>query len=147
MTTTGVEGLDSSIHNTNLWLKELSAELHTENRREAYQILRGTLQALRDRIQLEEALDLGSQLPLVLRGAYFDGWKPSQNPQRWSTEEELLNAVRDRIGVSPAGSLDNDLRFAVQCALKVLKRHVTTGELMDVQNNLPKELAQYFAAA
>ena len=61
MSTTGLEALDSTVHQTNAWLKAIMSRLGTEDRHRAYLALRTTLQALRDRLQPEMAVHLGAQ--------------------------------------------------------------------------------------
>jgi uncharacterized protein (DUF2267 family) len=64
---TGPDVFDTTIHKTNSWPKEIMEELGIDNRHQAYQALRGTLQALRDRLPLGKATHLGAQLPMKMR--------------------------------------------------------------------------------
>ena len=47
---TGLPVFDTTVQESNLWLKDAMEHLHTEDRHLAYLALRGTLHALRDRI-------------------------------------------------------------------------------------------------
>jgi len=67
MSATGLEVFDTTLHKTNSWLKELMQELHWQDRRKAYLALKATLHALRDRLTLDEAAQLGAQLPSFCR--------------------------------------------------------------------------------
>lgn len=73
---------DTTLEKTNIWLRDVMAELGSKDRHEAYLALRGVLHALRDRLQVEEAVQLGAQLPVLIRGFYYDGWRPSATPKK-----------------------------------------------------------------
>jgi uncharacterized protein (DUF2267 family) len=75
------------------WLKELIENGGLESEREAYAVLRAVLHQLRDRLTLEEAVDLGAQLPLIVRGIYFEGWRPSRVPAKVRTCREFLDEL------------------------------------------------------
>jgi uncharacterized protein (DUF2267 family) len=78
MSLTGLAAFDSSIHLTNGWLKELSEILQwREDRGRAYLALRAVLHALRDRLTVSEVADLAAQLPMVVRGFFYEGWHPA----------------------------------------------------------------------
>jgi uncharacterized protein (DUF2267 family) len=50
------------------WLKELKYKGDLADDAAAYSVLRSVLHQLRDRLTLEEGVDLGAQLPLIVRG-------------------------------------------------------------------------------
>jgi uncharacterized protein (DUF2267 family) len=55
-------------------LKQIETELGWENHRNmSYAALRPVLHALRDRLTVQEAADLAAQLPLLVKGIFFDG--------------------------------------------------------------------------
>jgi hypothetical protein len=62
VSTTGLEVFDETLHKTNTWLKEIGKALVLD-RRGAYQVLRAVLHSLRDRLTVNQAAQLGDQLP------------------------------------------------------------------------------------
>src|SRR5688500_5045170 len=66
-TFTGTRVFDRTLHKTNLWLKELMDEMNWNNRERAYSALRATLHTLRDILPMNEVIQLGAQLPILLR--------------------------------------------------------------------------------
>src|SRR5262245_28249278 len=115
MSTTGLEVFDTTVHKTNQWLKEIMEELGTEDRKKAYVALRATLQALRDRLTVEAAAELGAQLPMLIRGVYFEGWSPKVNPVRARHREDFLLMVHARVSNG-----DFDLEEGVRAVFTVL---------------------------
>lgn len=127
---------DRTVHKTNTWLKDIMRELGTPDRRKAYQALRATLHALRDRLTIEEAAQLGAQLPMLIRGFYYEGWDPTGKPERVRDREEFLariaRAFRDDEKLDPEA--------VARAVFKVLQSRVTEGEIEDVKNLLPGEI-------
>ena len=131
-----VEALDRSVEKTYEWLRDLRSELGDAcSRQQAYSILRGVLQTLRDRLTVDEAVEFASQLPQQVRGVYFEGWEPSKVPLKFDREEFLSN-------VESAATLPDDVRpaDAVRATGRVLQQRVDSGELRDVLTSLPRDL-------
>jgi uncharacterized protein (DUF2267 family) len=125
------------------WINEVMEHLRVDDPQVAYRVLRGTLHALRDRLQPEEAVDLGAQLPTLIRGIYYEGWRPAGTPQRLRTMEEFL----DRVGSELVPQRDPDAEEAARAVFKVLAWHVTEGEIEDVLGMLPEPLRDLWPPA
>jgi hypothetical protein len=41
-------------------------------------VLGGMLHVLRDRLTIQEAVQPGAQLPMLIRGLYWEGWDPAR---------------------------------------------------------------------
>ncbi len=106
----------------------------TEQR--AYHALRAVLHALRDRLTIDEAADLGAQLPLLIRGLYYEGWDPSRTPVKERHRETFLRHIAAAFPHDPE-VYPEGIAWAV---FKVLERHVSSGEIKDVLHVLPKEI-------
>src|SRR3954451_19292244 len=100
MSMTGLEVFDTTLRKTNEWLDEIMGELALEDRHTAYVALRGALHALRDRLPLEEAAHLGAQLPMLVRGFYYEGWRPVREPIKMHREEFLLRVEEQLTGAA-----------------------------------------------
>ncbi|MHB9156175.1 MAG: DUF2267 domain-containing protein [Endomicrobiales bacterium] len=135
-TTRGFESFDSSIQKTNLWLEDIMKEMGTEDRHKALIALRAVLHTLRDRLRLEEAVQLGAQLPLVVRGLYYEGWDPTDKPLKERHKEDLYLHIYDYFPNDPDLNPDKVIRSV----FKVLSMHVTSGEIMDIIRELPVQL-------
>jgi uncharacterized protein (DUF2267 family) len=135
MSTTGLGVFDTTLQKTAIWLNEIMAELGSKDRHLAYLALRATLHALRDRLTVEEAVDLGAQLPMLVRGFYYEGWTLSGKPHK-EHKAGFLSAIRDCFGPG----IVPDAERVARAVFKVLGRHVTAGEIKDVKQLLPKDL-------
>lgn len=137
MTITGLDVFDRSIHKANDWLKDIMYEMGWEDRHRAYLALRATLQALRDRLSVNEAVQLGAQLPLLIRGVYYDGWTPSGKPLKERHQEAFLAHIKEQFGRD-----EIDAERVARAIFKMLHFRISQGEIQDIKGVLPKELLE-----
>jgi uncharacterized protein (DUF2267 family) len=133
---TQIDIITRSVEKTNVWLSELSDELGIEDRQAAYRVLRAFLHAVRDRLTVDEAAQLGAQLPELIRGIYYEGWDPSRTPMKYRDLDEFLRRVSDEALLHG----ETEASHAASAAARVLHRHVSEGELNDVLAMLPEGL-------
>jgi uncharacterized protein (DUF2267 family) len=138
MTTTGLEALDSTVHQTNVWLKAIMGRLGTEDRHRAYLALRTTLHALRDRLQPEMAVHLGAQLPMLVRGIYYEDWHMAGTPTRERHKEEFLAHVAAGFRRGP----EVDPQQVVRAVLATLVENIDPGQVSKIMAVLPHELRE-----
>jgi len=143
MTTRHVDVIDRSGEQAHIWINEVAQEFGTDDHQLAYRILRAFLHAVRDRITVEEAAQLAAQMPTLVRGIYYEGWRPSTTPQRYHDRETFLRKIADEALV--AGT--TEASYAVTAAAAVLRRHVSQGEVEDVLAILPAEIRELLAEA
>lgn len=144
MSTAGLEVFDTTLQKTHSWLNEVMAELGWEdNRHWAYLALRTVLHTLRDHLTVEEAVHLGAQLPLLIRGFYYEGWTLTGKPVKERHKEEFLAHIKQ--------AFRNDERInpeqVARGVLRVLSRRVTAGEIADVKHLLPAALRELWPEA
>ena len=139
MSDTGLAVFDRTIQETHEWLQDLMYEMAWDDRQMAYRGLRATLQTLRDRMTPEEAVHLGAQLPMLVRGFYYEGWKLSNMPWKISRKEEFFDRVRE---ILADDTLRIDYEDLTRAVFKLIRHRVSDGEAEDVTSILPAELAE-----
>jgi uncharacterized protein (DUF2267 family) len=136
MPVTGLEVFDTTVHKTNSWLRELMEELAWDDRHRAYLALRATLHALRDRLTIDETAQLAAQLPMLIRGFYYEGWDPAPKPPRVRHRDQFLADIEREFKSDPL----LDAEQVARAVFAVMARRVTEGEIDDVKHVLPAEL-------
>jgi uncharacterized protein (DUF2267 family) len=140
MPTTTVSALERTAQKTQAWLEELAIEGKLTDAEQAYSAMRAALHAIRDRLTVDEATDLASELPMMVRGFYYEGWRPSLAPNTERSSEEFLehvaSSLRDNQTIDPA--------HAVRSVLALLQRKISDGEMADIRQMLPNELVEQF---
>ncbi len=141
MSTTTLPVFQNTIRKTEDWLNEIMELLNWDDQKRAYKALRAVLHTLRDRLTVEEATDLAAQLPMLVRGIYFEGWNPTGKPNEMHTVEEFVGTVNDGFAIADYAEYlePEDITRAV---LKVISGHVSEGEIKDVVNSLPEKLRE-----
>jgi uncharacterized protein (DUF2267 family) len=139
---TGLDVFDTTLHKTHRWLNELMDILDWRDRHRAYLALRATLHALRDRLTVEETAELGAQLPMLIRGFYYEGWDPTDKPLRQRHIEQFLS----RIEAYLRSSDPVDVEQIARAVFSVLASQVSSGEIEDVQHVLPEEIRSLWPA-
>lgn len=139
MSQTGLEVFDKTVQTANTWLNEIMEEIGPD-RSNALHALRAVLHPLRDRLTLEEAVHLGAQLPLLVRGVYYENWRPQVNPTPIRKQEEFLACIQDELG----RSRPMDPKGVARAVLKVIDEHLDRGEVEKVKHSLPAELRVLF---
>ncbi|WFE54310.1 MULTISPECIES: DUF2267 domain-containing protein [unclassified Micromonospora] len=133
-----ISAFESSLDKTNLILKDIEDAYGwpKDRRNQSYAALRTVLHLLRDRLPVDESVEFAQQLPVLVRGIYFDGWVPSDVPIKLN-REDFLYEVRQGFPYDAEGGPER----VTQVVLDTLRRHVTQGEWQDVKETMPKDLA------
>ncbi len=138
MTMTHLDILDRSVEKAHVWINDLADELGTEDRQHAYRVLRAFLHAVRDHLSVDEAAQLAAQLPIFIRGVFYEGWDPSGTPDRARDVDSFLH----RIAGEALLSGETEASLAATAATRVLCRHVSPGEAESVLRMLPEHVRE-----
>ena len=133
---TGVTVLDHTVQETNVWLKMIAEELEFDNHQQAYSALRAVLHALRDRLPPEVAIKLGAQLPLLVRGIYYENWHWATTP----TRERHLDEFVQHVAIELPRQFPADPTTVTRGVFEILWEKLDPGEFEKVMNHLPSHL-------
>jgi uncharacterized protein (DUF2267 family) len=135
MSATGLEVFDKTLQITNTWLKEIGEQIGPDRQR-CYQALRAVLFSLRDRLNPDEAAHLAAQLPILVRGVYYEGYRPTGKPERIRSRDEFLQKIGEYLEQSPPLGADE----AARAVFKVLDHYLDPGEIAEVKGSLPQDI-------
>jgi len=123
---------ETTVRKTREWVGDVAHELGGDAA-DGYRALRAVLQTLRDWLTPAELADFSAQLPLLVRGVLFEGWRPATTAPRERSLAGFLRQVAARYdGREP--------RRMVRAVLAVVARRVSAGEVDDMRRVLPRAL-------
>jgi uncharacterized protein (DUF2267 family) len=97
-------------------------------------VLGAVLRSIRDEMLVEQSAHFAAQLPLLVRGAYFDQYRPATQPASDRSQEDFIARIQhDLDGARPVNA-----EHAVAAVMRTLNRHVTEGQIKKVRDSLPK---------
>ena len=136
MSHSGLQVFDKTLQESNIWLKSLMDRLATNDRDYAYAALKATLHALRDRIGPENAVHLAAQLPMLLRGMFYEGWRLANS----ATRERHMAGFLEHVSQELPKALYNDPEDIVRAVFEVVWERIDSGEVSKLIKILPPEL-------
>ncbi len=136
MSTQGLEVIDHTVQLTHEWINELAERLDWSNHRNVFHILRLTLTGLRDLLGHNEAAQLSAQFPILIRGVFYEGWRPSETPLKERHRTSFVDRINAELEGYPEYRGEQDI-FAV---FKLLNARISEGEIEDVRNALPSSI-------
>lgn len=136
-----LSSLNRTLQETHTWLKDIAEAIEDQRIEMAYHAMRGVLFTLRDRLPVNEVFDLSAQLPMLVRGILFEGYRPSNKPETFG-RDEFLDRVRVELQAMGGANPERITRGVFH----VLSARVGAGEIDDIRNELPKDLRALWPA-
>ena len=141
---TKAAALDTSLYRTQEWLHEIGQALGSDNDRAAYAALRATLHAVRDRLPPELVAHLGAELPMLVRGIYYEGWHPSAVRLKAAHQADFFDSIAaELLGHDEL----EDVEAAAAAVLRVIDRRIAAGQVARVLDALPEKVRLLWRAA
>lgn len=135
----GLNVLDRTVQETNHWLREVAHELDPgdeDAKQRAYHALRAVLFALRDRLPADLAADFSAQLPLLVRGIFYEGYRPADQPKDYRTLDEWNDEVARELDQIPSEAPTPE--EATQAVFTVMSEELDWGAVRKTFSSLPK---------
>jgi len=136
MSAVGLQALDHAVQITHVWINDLDQRVGWDNKPRTYRLLKAVLHALRDWLQINESAHLAAQLPELLRGAYYEQWRPAATPVKKRSKADFIARVADSFKTDP---MENPAQ-AILAVFELLSEKITRGEIKKVRHSLPQEL-------
>jgi uncharacterized protein (DUF2267 family) len=141
MSGTNVPVFDKTIEKTNVWLARIGGAMVWDDPHKSYMALRGVLHALRDRLPPTEAVQLAAQLPMLIRGFFYEGWRLADKPEKYRHKKQFLHRV-----VEEAPWLQEDeIERVITTVFEILSSELGEGETNQVRAALPPEIRELWA--
>ncbi len=134
--------IDRTIHKTRAWLDDVMTVMETTDRVKAFRALRSVLHAVRDVLTVDETAQFAAQMPLLLRGLFYEGWRPRMHGRPEIGVDEFVAQVAVTFGDYPTLELEHLCRsvFRVICV------HLSGRESVFVTEHLPSQLRAFLLA-
>jgi uncharacterized protein (DUF2267 family) len=136
MSAVGLESIDHTVQLTHIWINELDARLGWEDKHRSYRLLRTVLQAIRDSLMVDEAAGFGAQLPELLRGVYYEHWRPATTPVKKRSKADFIARIDTAFKADPIGFTPD----AISAVFELLSDKITAGEIQQVHHALPADI-------
>lgn len=145
MSTNNIAALDHAYENVTAWLKEVQNELGWDSLENTYSATKAVLQAIRDRLPVEEVIHLSAGLPLVMKGMLIDQYDFTEKPAKIFTQSLFLELVEEYYNPYKRNQIHPE--ETVCAVIKVLNRRMGGGEMRKVAAIMPNEIKELFNQA
>ena len=129
----------------NEFLHQLEVNLGSNDRDRAARILKSTFRVLRNHLTFEESLQLLSQLPMAIKAVYVDGWQKKDHFKIKDSDEFIFEiAAEDGLQAWADFRSMEDIQDAVNAVIETMALYVSTGEMNEALNTLPRKVREIF---
>jgi uncharacterized protein (DUF2267 family) len=136
---TDMQKLGGALAETEKWIDDLMRRLDWHDRGKVYAALLGTLHGLRDSLPRDEAIYVGAQMPLLLRGLYYEGWHPTVRMSA-KNRDAFLERIHEAVHRDPG----IDTEQVARAVFALLSARLSPSELEDAKAATPKPLRSFW---
>jgi uncharacterized protein (DUF2267 family) len=135
MSATGTTTFDKTLQTTNMWLSDIMQD-HGPDRQLAWHILGAVLHSVRDRLPIDVSAHLSAQLPLLVRGTYYDQYAPARVGSSERSQDAFLAQIKQELSMSRPINIEE----AARTVFRVLNHYLDPGEVAKVRKSLPADI-------
>lgn len=143
MSATGLYQFDEALRATNIWLKDIMETLRWTERSHAYRALKAVMHEVRDRLPVPLAANFSAQMPLLIRGLFFEGWSPGSDHQPERSLEAFLAPIEKAFETYPGVKAES----VAAAVFDVISRHISPGDVDNVLHTMPKAVQELALAS
>lgn len=132
--------LDRAMEKSYIWLNFLQHQLNINRREDAYRLLKGVLHELRDRLPVTEAAHLGAQLPTLIRGLYYEGFRPRETGKKDKSLQPFLKSVEKKM----PRFYPKTPSELVKGVFELLNEYISAGEIKDIKSCFSEEVREFW---
>lgn len=136
MSAQGLEVIDHTVQLTHQWINDLQDRLGWDSSRDALRLMRATLVQVRDHLGHDELAQLSAQMPLLIRGMFYEGWSPAHTPVQERSVGEFLTPIEAKLGDVAGWRGAQD----ITAVFETLNAKISAGEIDDVRAGLPESV-------
>ena len=129
-----VSFIERTVEKTHVWLSDVSKRIGIDDKHVAYLVLRAVLHALRDRLDADTSAHLAAQLPMLVRGLYYEGWNPRDKPTRMSYDDFVSHIEAEALLKGTSEAED-----AARAVFAVLWNQLGDGVMSKIASVLPSD--------
>lgn len=124
------------------WIEAMSIELGTPDHDKTLRMTGAVLQAIRDRVPANYAVELSQPLPLLLKGMYFKDWNISNNPVVIRDKSEFIQFIRDKNREFAREDFadSRDVISALRVVFRVMRRFANPAWVDEMEAPLHKDI-------
>lgn len=131
---------ERSLQKTHAWLNDIAAQANLADDHMSLAVLRATLHQLRDNLPIEVIAHLSAQLPLIIRGIYFENWDPRTCPVKDRKLDVFFQAISKQLAIYPTINVEK----AVMAVFHTLTTHCSAGEIKKIRSILPAPIEVFW---
>lgn len=135
-----MKSLESAVEKSNIWIHTLQKDLGLPSERDSYRLLKTVLHALRDRLPVTEAAQLGAQLPTLIRGIYYEGFRPVSVVKKDKSLDAFLEVIEKKM----PRYFSKQPSELLKGVFTLLSQFVTPGEIEDIKACCNQEIRVFW---
>lgn len=126
---------ENSVRKSEAWVDDLAELLGSYDSKATLRAMRILLHAWRDRLPLNESAQFAAQMPPLIRGIYYENWRPAVTPDKSLDRESLLLELTQTFPSAEPEAM-------CRAFGRLLAKHISKGEIDDILSSLPKSLRE-----
>lgn len=136
--------LEKYLNHAGEWMNVVAKEMNV-SRDKAFRITRSILHSIRNQISIDESFQWMSQMPMLWKGMYVDGWNLNLPFERKHRLHDWFNSIREQDGGTAAIDFGNDMQMhtTVSAFFHAISKKMNHDSLIHLANLFTEEI-QFF---